>query len=415
MESKPKWNIRSSEAAKNTLNPIRMIVDGMKLEPNPKKQVISLSIGDPTKFGNLPLDPSIADAIHDVIDIYKNNGYAPSVGNEEARAAVASYYSTNVSPLTSKDVILTSGCSGAINIAITVLCNPGDNILIPRPGFSLYRTVAGNIDIETRSYNLIPERNWEADLNQMEELIDDRTKCIVVINPSNPCGSVYDKKHLMQITKVAARHQLPIIADEIYAGMVFNGEEPPYIADITTEVPVLSCGGTAKRFLAPGWRIGWILVHDRHNAFQAEVHRGLFQLTTKILGPCSIMEAALPAILKNTPKSFFENTKKTLKENADILYSGFENIPGITPIMPRGAMYMMCAVDVEHMPNIKDDMDFVQKLMEEESVFCLPGKCFEYPNYMRVVLSIPKEKTQEAITRIEEFCKRHYTLNNGTS
>ncbi|XP_033104303.1 tyrosine aminotransferase-like [Anneissia japonica] len=368
MATKSAWNIRSSEAAKNTVNPIRIIVDGMKLEPNPKKHLISLSIGDPTKFGNLPLDPCITDAVHDVIDVYKNNGYSPSVGNEEARAAVAKYYSTDTSPLTSKDVILTSGCSGAINIAITVLCNPGDNILIPRPGFLLYRTVGGNIDIETRSYRLLPEKNWEVDLSHLEELIDDKTRCIVVINPSNPCGSVYDKEHLIQIGKVATKHHLPILADEIYAGMVFQGEESPCMADIT-DVPILSCGGTAKRFLAPGWRIGWLLIHDRHNAFQSEVREGLFHLTTKLLGPCSIMEAALPGVLKNTPKHFFDKTLKILKQNADALYSGFIKIPGITPIMPKGAMYMMSSIEVEHMPNIKDDMDFVQKLMAHLDVY----------------------------------------------
>ncbi|XP_010778655.1 tyrosine aminotransferase, partial [Notothenia coriiceps] len=215
-----RWDVRPSEMANNTLNPIRAIVDGMKLTPNPEKPMIALSIGDPTVFGNLPTDGAVLQAMKDAIDSQKYNGYAPSVGYLKSRQAVANFYSCPEAPLEAEDVILTSGCSQAIDLAISVLCNPGENILVPCPGFSLYKTLAVSMGIDVKLYNLLPEKSWEVDLLQMESLIDERTSCMIVTNPSNPCGSVFSKEHLQKIIKVASRHCLPILADEIYSDMV---------------------------------------------------------------------------------------------------------------------------------------------------------------------------------------------------
>ncbi|MED6288011.1 hypothetical protein CHARACLAT_022207 [Characodon lateralis] len=196
-----RWEVKPSEMAENTLNPIRAIVDGMKLTPNPEKPMISLSIGDPTVFGNLPTDDAVLQALKDAIDSQKYNGYAPSVGYLKSRQAVANFYSSPEAPLEAEDVILTSGCSQAIELAINVFCNPGDSILVPRPGFSLYKTLAVSMGIEVKFYNLLPEKSWEIDLQHMESLIDERTSCLIVTNPSNPCGSVFSKEHLQKILK----------------------------------------------------------------------------------------------------------------------------------------------------------------------------------------------------------------------
>ncbi|KAF7225184.1 tyrosine aminotransferase, partial [Nothobranchius furzeri] len=216
------WDVQPSEMANNTLNPIRAIVDGMKLTPNPDKPMIALSIGDPTVFGNLPTDDAVLQAMKDAIDSQKFNGYAPSVGYLQSRQAVANFYSCPEAPLQAEDVILTSGCSQAIELVINVFCNPGDNILVPCPGFSLYKTLAVSMGIKVKLYNLLPEKSWEIDLQHMESLIDERTSCLIVTNPSNPCGSVFKKEHLQKILKVASKHCVPILADEIYSDMVIG-------------------------------------------------------------------------------------------------------------------------------------------------------------------------------------------------
>lgn len=403
-----RWDVRPSEMANNTLNPIRAIVDGMKLTPNPDKAMIALSIGDPTVFGNLPTDEAVLKAMKDAIDSNAYNGYAPSVGYQKSREAVANFYNCPQATLEAKDVILTSGCSQAIDLAISVLCNPGDNILVPCPGFSLYKTLAVSLGIQVKLYNLLPERSWEIDLQHLDSLVDDRTACVIVNNPSNPCGSVYTKDHLLDIISVASKHCIPILADEIYGDMMFSGCAFHSLASLSSDVPVLACGGLAKRWLVPGWRLGWILIHDRNNVFGSEIRQGLVKLSQRILGACTIVQGALEGIFNNTPQSFYHRTLSFLKSNSELCFSELNSVPGLTPIMPSGAMYLMVGVDMEHFPGFHNDVDFTECLVTEQSVFCLPASAFEYPNYFRIVVTVPEEMMMEACRRIRVFCQRHY-------
>ncbi|XP_031141284.1 tyrosine aminotransferase isoform X1 [Sander lucioperca] len=410
-----RWEVKPSEMANNTLNPIRAIVDGMKLTPNPDKPMIALSIGDPTVFGNMPTDIAVLQAMKDAIDCQKYNGYAPSVGYLKSRQAVANFYTCPEAPLEAEDVILTSGCSQAIDLAISVLCNPGDNILVPCPGFSLYKTLAVSMGIEVKLYNLLPEKSWEVDLKHLESLIDERTSCLIVTNPSNPCGSVFSEEHLQKILKVASRHCIPILADEIYSNMVFPGCSCPSMASLSSDVPILSCGGLAKRWLVPGWRMGWILIHDRNDIFGSKIRQGLVKLSQRILGACSIIQGALESILNNTPQSFYNNTIHFLKTNSEICFSELCTVPGLNPIMPSGAMYLMVGIDMDRFPDFKSDVDFTERLVTEQSVFCLPASAFEYPNFFRIVVTVPEEMMVEACGRIKEFCERHYCSGSHDS
>lgn len=147
---------------------------------------------------------------------------------------------------------------------------------------------------------------WKVDIEDLENQIDDDTAAIVVINPSNPCGSVYDKEHLFEILDVASRNRVPIIADEIYEHFVFAGHEFKALSALSKDVPILTCGGLTKRFLVPGWRMGWLIIHDRNNIFGKEVRKGLTNLSNRILGPNTVIQRALPSILLNTPQSFFD-------------------------------------------------------------------------------------------------------------
>ncbi|KAJ3021762.1 hypothetical protein HKX48_007837 [Thoreauomyces humboldtii] len=401
------FNIKPSVVSMRTRNPIRAIVDNMKVKPNPEKDFISLALGDPTTFGNFNLHPTCVQAVKDQLDTFKANGYPNSVGTEAARAAIAKSHTRPDAPLTSADVILGSGCSDALNLCIGVLANEGQNILIPRPGFSLYETLASSKGIECKFYNLDPSRTWEIDLDNLESLVDENTTAIIVNNPSNPCGSVYSKKHLLEILAVAEKHKLPIIADEIYADMAFEGHEFIPIASLTKTVPVLTTSGLAKKYLVPGWRLGWILIHDRNGAF-AEVRKGLVNLTQLILGPNSLIQAALPEILQ-APQSFYDGTMKQLESNANISRKLLTGIPGLVPVFPQGAMYLMIEIETSQFKDIKDDVEFVEKLAEEESVLCLPGQCFRTPgSFIRIVFTPPVEKLDVAYTRIREFAARHH-------
>jgi tyrosine aminotransferase len=134
---------------------------------------------------------------------------------------------------------------------------------MPSPGFPLYSTLA-NVEFEARTYRLSAERNWEVDLQHLESLINERTRLIIVINPSNPCGSVYSREHLHEIAQVAKRHRLPLLSDEVYEKITFD---KPFLslAEFCDDAPVVVVGCLSKRWLVPGWRLGWSLVFDKLN------------------------------------------------------------------------------------------------------------------------------------------------------
>lgn len=149
------WKVPASIISKRTSNPIRAIVDHIKVKPNPNKSMISLALGDPTLFGNFKIHQTCTDAVAKQLHSYKANGYPPSTGYQQSRQAVADKFTTPEAPLSAQDVIITSGCSGALDMCIGVLCNEGDNILLPRPGFSLYQTLADSKGVEVRYYDLL--------------------------------------------------------------------------------------------------------------------------------------------------------------------------------------------------------------------------------------------------------------------
>merc|ERR1711970_1709945 len=401
------WRVNASVVAKNTFNPIRNILETMNITPCPSKKMISLSIGDPTVFKNLNPATEIVEAMHKSLDSGLNNGYGPSTGFLESRQAVAEHVSVPGGQVTADDVILCSGCSCALDIAISTMADEGQNILVPRPGFPLYTTLSAGLGIETREYNLLPNQDWEVDLLHMESLIDENTAAIIVNSPSNPCGSVFSVAHMKQILSIAEQYKVPIIADEICDNFVFPGQTYVPIASLTTTVPVLSCGGLTKRFLVPGWRMGWIVIYDRNHVFDQEVRKGPLCMSQRIIGSNTLVQGALPTILKSTPQSFFDNTISCVKKNAELAFKRLRSVPGLMPVMPQGAMYMMVRVDMTRFPGITSDLQFVERLVSEESVFCLPGRCFNYPNYIRIVLTVPKPLLEEACDRIQEFCSTH--------
>lgn len=398
--------IAPSKESQRTLNKIRVIVDQLDLKNiNDKKPIINLSLGDPACYGNMDPAKHVVDAMTKVVLKNKSNGYAHSWGVPSARKAVAGKYSVENAQLTENDVIITSSCSGALEMSIAVLGNEGDNMLLPSPGFGIYETICGNKGIEPRFYNLLAEKEWEIDLKQMESLIDNKTKALVICNPSNPCGSVWSREHLIEIAKIAEKHHIPVISDEVYARMTF-GREFVSFASVTTKVPVLTCGGLAKQYLVPGWRVGWILIFDRDGIFK-DVRDGLGRLTTLILGANTLVQNAMEEILSE-PQDYIKGLNTVLEKHAMFAYERCSKIKGLSMVKPYGAMYGMIKIHIEMFKEeIKDDLEFSKLILKEESIQLLPGMCFNIRNFVRIVLVAPEEKLAEAFDRLESFCDRY--------
>ena len=430
--------IRPSDCALRTTNPIRNIVDRLQLpaEHLRNKKLLSLALGDPTAYLDPPTElieavqRKLMDSQHSSISAF---GYPPATGYDAAKTAIATraneYNHKLLQELESKDmlsapqhyvkedVILASGCSGALDLAIKVLCSAADTILIPRPGFSLYRTIATSLDLDVHEYKLIPERSWEVDLEDLERFLKSskkRTSAWIVNNPSNPCGSVYSLKHLASISKLALKYNIPLISDEIYEDMTFTPHA--YIPmSIVHKGPLLTCSGLAKRFLVPGWRVGWILIQDQRGEegkgeMMQQVRKGLVDLAGLILGPNSLIQASVSDIFVNVPAKFYENINTYLHNNSLLCTRILSEIPGLRAIPPQGTLYLLVSILSEHFPSFKDDVEFCQALLNEEMVSCLPGSIFGADGFIRIVFAAPEDVLKEALVRLKSFAERHFRV-----
>lgn len=297
-----------TQFALQTENPLRKIWEAKNVTPNSKKKTISLQIGDPTVFGNFPVARESVDAIREAFE-RDNFAYTVSAGLKFARQAVAEYVNRNNNDkVTYDDVILTSGCSTALEMCFRVLANPGENILVPRPAWNYSTWILGS-GIDIQFYNLDPSKDWNVDLEQLESSINQKTKAILINNPGNPCGNVFSMNHILDILAIAERHCIPIISDEVYEFFTFPDTKYHSVSSLSANVPILSCSGLTKRFMMPGIRMGWIVIHDRENSFD-DIRRGLANIAGRNFWPNSTVQLALPAIIKNTPNEFFTDNCK---------------------------------------------------------------------------------------------------------
>ncbi|KAH9582156.1 Aminotransferase [Trypanosoma melophagium] len=377
----------------------------------PEKTQLKLSIGDPTYDGNLVVPTSATEAFVRGVESNKYNGYQQAFGRLEAREAVAQYWGKKfagdqVSHCKAENVILTCGVSEALLTVITSLCDEGDNILIPMPGFPSYDFICDLYKFEGRHYLCKVEKNWEIDFNHLRSLVDEKTKGILITNPSNPCGSNFGRAHIKDIIRLCEELQLPLISDEIYAGLVFPGETFVSVAEFDTPVPRFILAGLSKTFMIPGWRCGWILLMDTDNHAK-EVQDGMRNLSTISLGPNSVVQGVLSDILNNTPASYFEQNIKEICNNATVFASAIPQCHGLSCATPRGGMFIMVKINLDAFSDIKDDIAFYEMLEDEENVQVIPGTFFQMPGYFRVVISRPKHIVEEVVGRLREFCSRH--------
>lgn len=253
----------------NVHNPIRQMLENTLRPPvgHPKK-MINLGLGDPSRANGFELPHVINETIIDIIQGEAHNGYSQSTGCAPAREAIAEKFGTPEHPIDPNNVFLSFGCSGALYSAMSVMCEVGDNILVPKPGFPLCQPICQNLGIEFMNYNLLPDEGWRIDLDHLRSQITPRTRAILVNNPSNPCGSCFTAEHIQEILAVADEYKIPIIADEVYYGLSYDPERPFYsFGNSTSTVPIICTGALSKIYCLPGWRCGWTIVYNNGGYF----------------------------------------------------------------------------------------------------------------------------------------------------
>ncbi|ESR60472.1 putative aminotransferase TAT2 [Citrus sinensis] len=393
---------------------IRGVLTSLKenLNEKDKRPVIHLGHGDPSAFPCFRTSTVAEDAVVDALRTAHYNCYSPTFGVPSARRGIADYLNRDLPyKLSPEDVYLTLGCSQAIEISLSVLARPGANILIPRPGYPLYEIHAAgsNNNLEARHYDLLPGKCWEVDLDGVEALADENTVAIVIINPGNPCGNVFSYQHLQKIARTARNLGIIVIADEVYNHLAFGSTPYVPMGVFGSIVPVISLGSISKRWIVPGWRLGWLVTSDPNGILQnsgfVDSIKGCLNAASH---PVTFIQAAVPRIVDETNEAFFAKIIGLLKETADICYERIKEIPCLTcPVKPQGAMFVMVKLNVSMLEDIGDDLEFCLKLAKEESVIVLPGRTVGMKNWLRIAFAAEPATLEDGLGRIKAFCQRH--------
>ncbi|WCJ32206.1 Tyrosine transaminase family protein [Euphorbia peplus] len=374
------------------------------------KSVISLGLGDPSAYSCFHTTPFAQKAVVNALLSDNFNGYAPSIGLPQTRRGVADYLSRDLPyKLSEEDVFITTGCLQGIDVALSMLARPGANILLPRPCFPIYQLTASFRGLEVRQFDLLPEKGWEADLNSIKNLADRNTVGLVVINPGNPCGNVYSYRHLQEIAETAEKLNLVVIADEVYGHLTFGKNPFVPMGTFGSIAPVLTLGSLSKRWIVPGWRLGWFVTTDPSSMFRKPKTIERIKKYFDILGgPSTFIQAAVPSILEQNDEVFFTKTINLLKNASDICYEGIKEISCITcSSKPQGSMAFMVKLKLPLLENISDDIDFCFKLAKEESLIILPGTAVGLKDWLRITFAVDPAAAEEALGRLKSFCQRH--------
>ncbi len=369
-------------------------------------KIIQLNIGNLAVFGLEPPDEIVQDMIR---NMPHTAGYTDSKGLFAPRKAVVHYtQEKSIRGVTVDDVYLGNGASELITMSLNAMLNSGDEVLIPAPDYPLY-TASVALSGGTPVHYLCDEASdWMPDIEDIKRKVTSNTKAIVVINPNNPTGALYPESVLEQIVEVARQHQLIILADEIYDKTLFDGNTHTSIASLADDVLCLTFNGLSKNYRSCGYRAGWMVVsgEKRHAKDYIE---GLNMLASMRL--CSNTPGQLAI---QTALGGYQSIKDLvapggrLCKQRDLAYELLTQIPGVSVVKPKAALYMFPRLDPKIYP-IEDDQQFAYGLLAEEKVLIVQGTGFNWPtpDHFRLVFLPNVDDLAEAIGRIARFLE-HY-------
>jgi aspartate/methionine/tyrosine aminotransferase len=344
----------------------RIVAEARKAEAAGKK-IHYLNTGDPVAFG---FDPPahMLEAVHKSLRDGEN-GYGPSVGLLEAREAIAAENTSRGWPVSPDRVVLTAGSSEGIDFVLTALADAGDEVLVPQPTYPLYTAIIHKIGAREVYYRTDPQNHWQPDPREIRGLITPRTKAIVVNDPNNPTGAAYSHAVRRELVEIVDQHNIPMIADEIYQDVAFDGPVSP-LGLLDPDAPIISLSGLSKGYLVPGWRTGWLAVGggDRLKDVLAAITR---LAEGRLCSTIPMQRAIVPALTGD--RSHQAAFRTALRERAEVTFKRANAIDGITSTMPRAAFYAMPKVAL---PPGKTDTDYIVGLVHATGVLCVNGSGF---------------------------------------
>lgn len=365
------------------------------------KDMLFLNIGDPNIYDFAPPKHMI-DAAYKAMSANKN-GYSPSPGIQEARDAIHRQAERN-GIKNIRDIIITQGASEAIELSLTGLLEPGENVLLPQPGYPLYSAIMAKLQAEVNPYYLNEEDDWNLDVADIESRINDKTRALVVINPNNPTGAVYPKETLLQIIELARKYDLILFSDEIYDKLLFEDTEYTSMASLCDDVPIVTFNGLSKSYVVPGFRIGWG-IYSGPEELIGDYVAGVNKMARARLSANHPAQYAIKAALEG-PQDHIPAMLKTLKVRRDITVNMLNALDEFDCRVPKGAFYAFPTLNIP-----EADKDFVTALIRETGVVTVHGSGFgQKPGtkHLRIVYLPNEDQLTRAYELIGDFVKKRY-------
>jgi alanine-synthesizing transaminase len=358
-----------------------------------------LNIGDPALFGfttPLHMVAAVEKALRDGC-----NAYTPSPGIEPAREAIAADYARRGLHLSPERVVITMGASEGIELALSAILDEGDEVLVPSPTYPLYTAVIARLGATAIYYPTDPQNGWMPIIETLEERITRRTRAIVVIDPNNPTGASYAEPVRRAILEVAERHELVVLADEVYADLAYHGPVAP-LGSLAPDASVISFNSLSKGYLAPGWRTGWLAanVTPRLDGVLTAIGR----LADGRLCSTGPMQYAIAPALEGD-RSHQLHFTQAIRERAQLITARLNAIEGMSCVAPGAAFYVMPRLEL---PPGATDEDFVLGLVRRTGVLCVHGSGFgtnPEDGYFRIVALAPLPELEDVCGLIASFAR----------
>lgn len=399
--------IEKSAKLDNVLYDVRgpVVEEAARMEESGIK-ILKLNIGNPAPFGFTAPDEVIFDMRNAVPD---SQGYSDSRGIFSARKAIMQYAQIKKIPhVTMKDVYTGNGASELIQMSMNALLNDGDEILIPAPDYPLWTACANLAGGKAVHYLCDEEADWYPDLEDIERKITDRTKAIVLINPNNPTGALYERDLLERIVEIARRHELIIFSDEMYDRLVMDGGEHVSIASLAPDLFCVTFSGLSKSHMVCGFRVGWMILSGNKKP-AADYIEGLnmlsnMRLCSNVPGQ-SIIQTALGGY-QSVNEYIVPGGR--VYEQRNFIYEALNDIPGLSAVKPKAGFYIFPKIDVQKF-NITDDVQFALDFLREKRVLFVQGTGFNWhePDHFRIVYLPRIAVLKESMEKMRDFLA-HY-------
>jgi len=385
------------------------VLDAAKRMEEEGHRILKLNIGNPKPFGLDAPEEIIQDVIYNLPD---SEGYCDSKGLFSARKAIMQYtQQKNIPNVGLEDIIIGNGVSELIVMCMQGLLNNGDEVLVPAPDYPLWTggvSLAGGKAIH---YLCDEQSDWYPDLDDIRNKITDRTRAMVIINPNNPTGAVYPDEILEGMLQIAREHNLIVFSDEIYDKILFDGVTHTSTASLADDLLIITFNGLSKNYRLAGFRSGWMIISGaKHKA--RDYIQGLEMLATmRLCANVPSMHAIQTAL--GGYQSIFDlvNGDGRIVQQRDLAYEMLNDIPGISCVKPKGALYCFPKMDVKKF-NVRNDERMVLDLLEQQKILLVHGTAFNWPepDHFRVVFLPRPEDLTAAMQRMKQFFESYQQL-----